>query len=328
MKSFIAISTTLLLTASLAHAQPPAAARPAASPRPAAAAAAAPQAAGAKSPARQAAEQWAQQRNLPTREITFSPAPDRTVTRLFVPIPAEQWESFVETFGNQPGRIMMKLDAGNHIVPYIKGEGELWSRPNAYPQQYGHHAGVPSAKAIVIDLPKERWEHAVAWHEARKQAGDVLFSQQTGNACMDGVCNIAVAPGPNGQTTARVVTPQDLAGLQVPQRAGKALSTSVTLTDSTGVVTIANHVGVGRSKDGSNITKNLIHAANHNVQVVGVPLPAAGGAQAQMVMVDGRWQQVQQQAGDPAEQFKKMTDEELAGTPPPQGAAAVVRPAK
>jgi hypothetical protein len=89
-------------------------------------------------------------------------------------------------------------------------------------------------------------------------------------------------------------------------------------------------LGIARSKDGKNITYNMIHAGSDKVQVVGIPVgPDAGGGQTErrVIREDGRvFVRDVKLTGAAIERFERMTDAELLGPVPPQGVAGVVRP--
>jgi hypothetical protein len=91
-------------------------------------------------------------------------------------------------------------------------------------------------------------------------------------------------------------------------------------------------LGIARSKDGRNMTYNMIHAANDRVQVVGIPVgPDEGGGltEKRVIRENGRvFVRDVTLFGAASDRFTKMTDAELLGPLPPQGVDGVARPVK
>jgi hypothetical protein len=316
----ISVAIALLLASSLAQAEPARANVPHAAP------VVAPPAA----PMRQTtaiAKAWATQRNLPVREIEVGP-PERRVTRLFVPVKAEDWPAFVQTFGNSPRNLLLKLKGGdNHILTVAEGTSHLWARKaDAYWGLEGMAENGPDGPAIVVELNDAESAHMKQWFAARREPGDALYGQECGAACMDFIGNIEVAPGADGANTLRAIPVQEIQQAAAAGAGKGGGSASVPAGKR-----LFDLLGIARSKDGRNMAYNLTHAANDRVQVIGVPMGGAGMVmmQQQVVVENGRRiVKNVQVGGDPVARFLAMTDAELLGPLPPQGVAGVVRPAK
>jgi hypothetical protein len=285
--------------------------------------AAAPPAAAPPSPMKVAALAWAKERNLPVREIEVGP-PDRRVKRLFVPITSEEWASFEDTFGKGPNRLTLKLlENDNHIFTLVDKTPHLWARPRPWAIN-GAQAG-PRAPALVVDLDDAETQHVQQWFTHRAAPGDALWGQACGHGCMDFTGNIEIAPAADGTNTLRTVSAQEVARAAGNQNVKGGASTKVPMGRK-----LFDALGIARSKDGRNITYNVIHAASDKVQVIGVPVgPGQGGGQVErrVIRENGRVFVRDVVLHGPAiERFTQMTDEELLGPLPPQGVAGVVRP--
>jgi hypothetical protein len=280
---------------------------------------------------------WARERGFPVREIEVGP-PERRVTRLFVPITTESWPSFVDTFGSGPKRLMLKLKGEDdvHLMPVIDGDAFLWGRSvrkSGYDHVYG--MGImgqygPDAPAMVVELDDAESQHVRQWFTHRADANDALWGQTCGHGCMDFIGNIEVAPAADGTNTLRAI-PQE----EVAQANGGTVEGGVKGGSSTKVpmgTKLFDVLGIARSKDGRNITYNMIHAGSDKVQVVGIPVgPDAGGGRTErrVIREGGRvFVRDVKLTGKAIALFNKMTDAELLGPVPSQGVAGVVRPTK
>jgi hypothetical protein len=278
---------------------------------------------------------WAKERGFPVREIEVGP-PERRVTRLFVPITSETWPSFVDTFGSGPKRLMLKLkgQGDNHLMPVIDGDAFLWGRSvrkMGYDNMYG--MGImgqygPEAPAMVVELDDAESQHVRQWFTHRADANDALWGQACGHGCMDFIGNIEVAPAADGTNTLRAIGTPEIAQANGGNHYGGVKggsSTKVPMGKK-----LFDILGIARSKDGKNITYNMIHAGSDKVQVVGIPVgPDAGGGQTErrVIREDGRvFVRDVKLTGAAIERFERMTDAELLGPVPPQGVAGVVRP--
>jgi hypothetical protein len=311
------------VTGSPAYAQGPA--TPAAAARP-----------GASAPAQAsvaAARNWAAQHGVPTRDIEVGPA-DRRVVRTFVPVQAGHWGDFIQTFGNQKNSLMLKLDSGNHLMAVMDGKTYLWARETPYAQYQAQnvHIGTPEAKAVVVHLTDEEYGHVQKWFQHRADPNDAYFASCSGSACMDFVGNIEVAPGANGQHTLRTIPQQEIGQQQqatvVVNGNQKYLAGSMAMPAGKRLFDL---LGIARSKDGRNMTYNIVHAANDRVSVIGIPVADQAQTQQQRTVVNGRVvvQNVAVNGGAAGvERFKQMTDEQILGPQPPQGLANVVRQEK
>jgi hypothetical protein len=279
------------------------------------------------------AKAWAQNRNLPVREIEVGP-PERRVTRLFVPVKAEDWPSFVETFGNQPRSLMLKLKGGDsHLMPVTGGVDHLWGRSikaqglqGSYGMETLANDG-PNGPAMVVELNDAESAHMKQWFAHRADPNDALYGQACGAACMDFIGNIEVAPAADGSNTLRAIPVAEI-NAAAQRGAGKGGGSASVPAGKK----LFDLLGIARSKDGRNMTYNLIHAASERVQVIGVPMGGANGAgvmQQQVVVENGRRVVKNVQVGgDPVARFLAMSDADLLGPLPPQGVAGVVRPVK
>ncbi len=279
------------------------------------------------SPVKAAALAWAKERNLPVREIEVGP-PDRRVKRLFVPVTTANWKSFEETFSSGPGRLMLKLkDKDNHLMPVVDKTYHLWARPTKGWFSQDHEKSGPGAPAMVITLSDAESQHVRQWFTHRAAPADSLWASACGHACMDFIGNIEVAPGEDGTNTLRPIPQAEVRRAAAGAAVKGGVSTKVPMGKK-----LFDVLGIARSKDGRNMTYNMIHAANDKVEVVGIPVgPDEGGGlvEKRVVRENGRVfvRDVVLQ-GAAIERFTKMTDEELLGPPPPQGVEAVARPAK
>jgi hypothetical protein len=283
-----------------------------------------------------AAVAWAKAHNFPVREIEVGP-PERRVTRLFVPVTAESWPSFVETFSSGPNRLMMKLIGGdNHLLPVLDGQSYIWGRSARalgpyYEGRYGmaHRANDgPNGPAMILDLGESESQHVRQWFTHRAEPNDALWGQACGHACMDYIGNVEVAPGADGTHTLRTIPKPEIDQAAAGGNNVKGgTSTKVPMGQK-----LFDVLGIARSKDGRNMTYNMIHAANEKVQVVGIPVGAdAGGGQTEkrVIRENGRvFVREVKLTGAAVERFNKMTDAELLGPLPPQGVAGVARPVK
>ncbi len=329
---------TTVTTAAFAQQHVPAAPRVAVRVQPAAPRAAGHAAAPAKgaaqvvapppSPVKAAALAWAKERNLPVREIEVGP-PDRRVKRLFVPVTTENWKSFEETFSAGPGRLMLKLkDNDNHLMPVVDKTYHLWARPTKGYYDEGHERSGPRAPAMVITLNDAETQHVRQWFTHRAAPADALWGMQCGHGCMDFIGNIEVAPGADGANTLRPIPQAEVNQAAAGNHGVKGgVSTKVPMGKK-----LFDVLGIARSKDGRNMTYNMIHAANDKVEVVGIPVgPDEGGGQVEkrVIRENGRvFVRDVVLPGAAIERFTKMTDEELLGPAPPQGVEGVARPAK
>jgi hypothetical protein len=318
----LSIAVSLVLASSLAAADNP----PAAPHLGPAAGAPAPHPPVARPPALQAAaiaKAWATQRNLPVREIEVGP-PERRVTRVFVPVKADDWPAFVQTFGHGPRSLLLKLKGGdNHLIAMTEEGSMLWARPDQQPRfsAGGTANDGPDGPAIVVELTDAESAHMKQWFAQRRDPNDALY--QCGNACMDYIGNIEVAPGADGANTLRAIPAAEIRGVAAAGKGGGSASipSGKRLFDL---------LGIARSKDGRNMAFNLTHAANERVQVIGVPMGGGGGVMQQQLVVENGRRIVRNVlvGGDPVERFLQMSEAELLGPLPPQGVAGVVRPAK
>jgi hypothetical protein len=284
------------------------------------------------SPVKAAALAWAKERNLPVREIEVGP-PERRVKRLFVPVTTENWKSFEETFSSGPNRLMLKLkDNDNHLMPVVDKTYHLWARPSrGYYDEDHEHSG-PRAPAMVVTLDDAETQHVRQWFTHRAAQGDVLWSMDCGHACMDFIGNIEVAPGADGTNTLRPIPINE-----VQQAAGGNVgwgynavkggaSTKVPMGKK-----LFDVLGIARSKDGRNMTYNVIHAASDKVEVVGIPVGPDEGGQVEKRVIREKGRVFVRDVvlhGAAIERFEKMTDDEILGPLPPQGVQGVARPVK
>jgi hypothetical protein len=275
---------------------------------------------------------WAKERNLPVRAIEVGP-PERRVTRLFVPVTKEEWPSFVDTFGTGPRRLMLKLKGyDKHLMPVLDGDAFLWAR-SVRAQRLDDRFGMdalsddgPDGPAMILELDEAESQHVRQWFTHRADPKDALWSKGCGHACMDYIGNIEVAPGEDGTNTLRTIHAE-----QVQTAGGPGIKGGVSTKVPTGKK-LFDVLGIARSKDGHNITSNIVHAAGDRVQVVGIPVgPDRGGGQIErhVVREGGRvFLREVKLHGAAIERFNAMTDAELLGPLPPQGVAGVVRPIK
>jgi hypothetical protein len=280
---------------------------------------------------------WAKERGFPVREIEVGP-PERRVTRLFVPVTTEAWPDFVATFSSGPKRLMLKLKGNdNHVMPVIDGEGFFWARSARklgfdylYNMNLMANDG-PDAPAMVVELDDAESQHVRQWFTHRDDPKDELWHHTCGHACMDFLGNIEVAPAADGTNTLRPLAKADVLAVTGGDPTGGGVKGGVSTKVPMGKK-LFDVLGIARSKDGKNITYNMIHAASDKVQVVGIPVgPNRGGGltERRVIRENGRVfvRDVKVQ-GEAIERFEKMTDAELLGPLPPQGVTAVVRPVK
>jgi hypothetical protein len=277
------------------------------------------------SPSRAAALAWAKARNLPVREIEVGPA-DRRVKRLFVPVTADRWPSFLETFSTGPRSLMLKLKSdNNHLMVVVDEKFHLWARHQPGLSDWGYGRDGPNGPAMIVDLAESESRHVRQWFTHRAKPEDSLW--QCGSGCMDFIGNVEVAPGPRGENQLRTIGADEINGAagQAPVKGGQ--STKVPVGKK-----LFDVLGVARSKDGRNMTYNMIHAANERVQVVGIPVgPDEGGGltEKRVIRENGRvFVRDVTLFGAAIERFTKMTDAELLGPLPPQGVDGVARPVK
>jgi hypothetical protein len=306
----------------------PAAPRVAARRAPAAAAQGKPVAATPAAPAlvRTKALAWAKERGLPVREIEVGP-PERRVKRLFVPVTTANWASFVETFSSENSLMLKLKNNDNHLMAVVDGTYHLWARRNDYYNQGHEQGGGPVAPAVIVDLKPEESKHVREWLTHRANGQDCLW--HGGHGCMDFIGNIEVAPGADGTDTLRPINGAEIAAAPAGDNNNVKGGQSARVPMGKKLFDV---LGIARSKDGRNMTYNMIHAGNERVQVVGIPVgPDEGGGQTEkrVIREDGRVfvRDVVLQ-GAAIERFEKMTDAELLGPVPPQGVAGVVRPTK
>jgi hypothetical protein len=275
-------------------------------------------------PAASIAKAWAHQRHLPVREIEVGP-PERRVTRVFVPVKAEDWPSFFETFGNRPQSLLLKLRSGDkHLHTLIGEDSYLWARKSDWGGGgHGMANDGPDGPAMVVGLTADEDAHMKQWFAHREDPNDSLYAHPCGATCMDFLGNIEIGPGADGAHTLRPIAAAEIAAAAAG--AGKGGGSAAIPAGRR----LFDMLGIARSKDGRNMTYNLMHAATDRVQVVGVPMGGAAAMRQQVVVENGR--RVVKNVpveGDPIERFATMTDAELLGPLPPQGVAGVVRPAR
>jgi hypothetical protein len=308
-------------------------------PRVAAPKAAAPKAAaqGAKpvapapSPVKAAALEWAKERNLPVREIEVGP-PDRRVKRLFVPVSTENWKSFEQTFSSGPNRLMLKLrDNDNHMMPVLDTTYHLWARPTRGWDPGGRDESM-RAPAMIVTLNDAETQHVRQWFTHRATPPDALWAGACGHACMDFIGNIEIAPGADGTNTLRTIPANEV---QQAGGGGGYYNNGVKGGASTKVPMgkkLFDALGIARSKDGRNMTYNMIHAASDKVEVVGIPVgrdEGGGQTETRVIRENGRvFVRDVVLPGKAIERFVNMTDAEILGPLPPQGVEGVARPVK
>ena len=242
--------------------------------------------------------------------------------RLFVPVTAESWPSFVETFSSGPQRLMIKLKGGdNHLQPIIDGQSYLWSRGTRsqnlqHDRRYdvaGMANDMANGPAMVVELGEAETQHVRQWFTHRETPGDALWdSRNCGHACMDYLGNIEVSPAADGTNTLRVIPPEEVRAAAGADAYGVKGGMSTKVPMGTKLFDV---LGIARSKDGRNMTYNMIHAANERVQVVGIPVGAdAGGGQTErrVIRENGRvFVRDVKLNGAAIERFMQMTDAEL-----------------
>lgn len=283
------------------------------------------------------ARQWAQEHNMPFKEIHVDLPNGERVTRVAVAVTPDKWESFKQTFTQN--RIIYSPNA-SYGFTLFDGKGHAYAREFGT----GSEAHMPfdgqqakGGRSIVIDLEPAEYAHAQAWYRARQQPGDVHFCSGGGSACTDYLGNIELKPGNDGKTTARVMQSQEhnegrttaamnADGTRVKNPKSPSMQHAEEVV-AAGGYNLSQKLGVKRSKDPANNARNFAHVAGPAVGVVAVHM-SAGGGQGQQVFnhATRQWETHAAAGNDVHERFHALTHEQILGPHPEEGAAQVQRP--
>jgi hypothetical protein len=185
---------------------------------------------------------------------------DRRVTRIVVPVLAHTFDQFVAHFSEASGGVLFHWVEGNNHIGMVRRPGDLLY----WAHQRGHEQGFVDEYGLFT---------------SRGGTGRLIVAQ--------------LDPGELRHLNNWLVNPPYQIG------AGNCMQWLSNAEVAPGKP-IFHALGLTRSKDGPNITKKLLRAANDKVAIVGVKVQSV-------------------------EQFNAMTDDQLLGPPPSGGIEDSVR---
>jgi hypothetical protein len=209
----------------------------------------------------EAANAYTAAHGLPQRMVASGPEA-RRVNRIFVPVLPHTYDNFLERFGEKSGGVVLRAVTTQTHVGLQRKPGEIfyWARDQVPIPAWTHLLGLLGSHAGKGHLVAVELEPPELGHLNHWLEARKSDQLYCSGNCMEWLSNAEVAPDKP----------------------------------------IFHALGLTRSRDGSNIQRKLVHAANDKVGVIGVTV-------------------------DNIDEFNRMTNEELLGPTPAGGLDDAIR---